>query len=183
MQRLRFPIGGLMAAVAAAAVNLAVIRAFDVNKPDALPHLFFVCGVTPMASILFLVALFSAPQAARGGRVSSFALGFEALGWVAVFAFVAIYSIKPAAILAFTEWTGRWTRPVLVPLFEHSPMWAQLSAELGVGIVLFSLPELIVALGGGWLAWKIGLTVRFEIGGKRAVVGVPVELCGQEVSP
>ncbi len=102
---------------------------------------------------------------------------------MAVFAFVAIYSIKPATILAFTEWMGRWTRLLLVPLFEHSPMCIPLAAELGVGIVLFSLPELIVALVGGFLAWKIGLTVRFEIGGKRAVVGVPVELCGQEVSP
>ena len=49
---LRFAIAGLMAAVGVVAFNLAVIRSFDENNPNALPHLFFVCGVMPMASLL-----------------------------------------------------------------------------------------------------------------------------------
>ena len=34
--------------------------------------------------------------------------------------------------------------------------------ELGAGVVIFSLPQLLVALLGGWLTRKLGLTVRFE---------------------
>ena len=47
----RFAIAGLMAAVAAVALNFALIRAFDENNPNSLPYLFFVCGVMPMATI------------------------------------------------------------------------------------------------------------------------------------
>ncbi len=162
MKRLRFPIAGMMGAVVAVAINLAVMRSFDENKPDALPHLFFACGVMPMASLLVLVGLAAVPNLMRGGRLSPFAFGFETLGWLSVFVFVTVYSITPATLLAFTEWTGTWTRPVFIPLLEHSARWVQISAELGFGAVWFSLPELIIALAGGWLARKAGLTVRFE---------------------
>ena len=37
-----------------------------------------------------------------------------------------------------------------------------ISAELGFGMIIFSLPELVIALLGGWLAWAVGITVRFE---------------------
>ena len=156
MKRPRFPIAGLMAAVAAVAINLAVIRSFDETKTDSLPHLFFACGVMPMASVLFLVALFSAPNLMRGGRFSPFVLGFEAFGSVAVFAFVTVYSIAPSAPLVFAEWIGTWTRPVLEPLFRGSPGWVQLSLELACGAVLFSLPQVFIALLGGSLARKAG---------------------------
>ncbi len=162
MKSARFPIAGLMAVVAAIAINLTVMRSFDPNKPDALPHLFFACGVMPMSTILVLVVLFSTPSLRGGGGFSSFALGFEAFGWAAIFAFVTLYSIVPSALLTFTEWIGQWTRPVLVPLLEPAPGWVQLAAELGTAAVLFSLPELVIALFGGSLARKVGLTLRFE---------------------
>jgi hypothetical protein len=162
MKSARFPIAGLMAVVAAIAINLTVMRSFNESKPDSLAHLFFACGVMPMASVLVLIALFSTPSLVRGDRFSPFALGFEAFGWLAVFAFVTIYSIAPSAILVFTDWTGRWTRPILVPLFQGSPGWVQMSLELGTAAVLFSLPELVIALFGGSLARKLGLTLCFE---------------------
>ncbi len=162
MKRARFPIAGLMAVVAAIAINLSVLRSFNQSSPDFLGHLFFACGVMPMASVLFLVGLFSARNLVRGDRFSPFALGFEAFGWVAIFAFVTIYSIAPWALLAFTEWIGTWTRPVLEPLFQGSPGWVQLSVELGFGAVLFSPPQLVIALFGGWLARRLRITLRFE---------------------
>jgi hypothetical protein len=170
MKRARFPIAGLMAAVAAIAINLAVMRSFDETKPESLPHLFFACGVTSMASLLILVGLASLPNLVRGGRLSPFVFGFETLGWVAVFAFVTVYSMTPASLLAFTEWIGTWTRPILIPLTEHSPRWVQMSAELGFGTVLFSLPELIIALLGGWVARKVRLTARLELGAMERAV-------------
>ena len=57
MKQPRFAIAGMMAGVAAAALNLAVVRSFNPNKPESLSHLFFACGVMPMASVLILVAL------------------------------------------------------------------------------------------------------------------------------
>ena len=113
----------------------------------------------PMASVLFLVGSFSARNLMRGDRFSPFALGFEAFGWVAIFAFVTIYSIAPSALLNFTEWIGASTKTVLEPLFQGSPAWVQLSVELGFGAVLFFAS----AVGhseffGGWLAQETGVT-------------------------
>jgi hypothetical protein len=152
-----------MAAVAAVAINLAVMRSFDETRPDSLSHLFFASGVVPVGSVLLLLALFSAPNLARGGWLSPFVLGFETLGSVAVFAFITCYSMIPSAILEFTEWTGAWTRPILIPLFAGSPRWVQISIELGFGVIWFSLPQLMVALLGGWLNRKLGLTLRFDL--------------------
>ena len=118
MRRPRFPIAEMMAFVLAVAVNLAVMRAFEGDSAESLPHLFFACGVMPMASILALVGLLSTPNLVRGGRLSPYVFGFEASGWLAVFAFVTSYALAPSALLAGTAWIGDWTRPVLVPLFE-----------------------------------------------------------------
>jgi hypothetical protein len=163
MKRPRFLIAGLMAAVAAVAVNLAVMRAFDETRPESLSHLFYACGVMPMASILILVALFSAPNVLRGGKLSPFSLGFEAVGWAVVFAYVTCYSLAPSVVFASAEYIGRYTRPVLTPYTADSPRWLAMAFELGVGAVIFTVPELIVALLGGWLTQRFGLTARFEV--------------------
>ncbi len=57
---------------------------------------------------------------------------------------------------------GAYTRPVFVRYFADSPPWVGMPLELGFGAVIFSLPQLAVALFGGWLNRKFGLTVRFE---------------------
>jgi cobalamin synthase len=166
VRRPRFPIAGLMAAVAAVAVNLAVMRSFDDSEADPLPHLFFACGVIPMASVLIVLALFSAPNVARGGRLSPYVFGFEGLGWVAVGAFIAFYSIARSTLLATTESTGAR----ISALFEGLPSWVQSSLALGIATVWCSLPQLTVAMFGGWLARRLGITVRFELGGMEPAV-------------
>lgn len=162
MKPLRFPISGLMAAVAAVALNFAVIRWFDENSPNGLPYLFFACGVMPMASFLILAAVFSAPRLLRGDRLPSFVLGFEGVGWVMVFAFITWCSLAPTRLMGAVELIAVHIRPDFSGYLVDSPRWVAIGLELGFGIVIFSLPQLIVALIGGLLARKLGLTCRFE---------------------
>jgi hypothetical protein len=133
--------------------------------------LFYACGVLPMASILILVAFFSAPNRLRGGDLSPFVLGFEALGWAVVFAYVTCYSLAPSVVFASAEQIGQYTRPALAPYATDAPRWLALAFELGIGAVIFTVPELVVAVLGGWLTHWFGLTARFELRRRRLVPG------------
>jgi hypothetical protein len=163
MKRARFPIAGLMAAVGAVAINLAVWRSINFNNaPNGLSHFFFACGVMPMASLLILVALMSAPTLMQGGRVSPFVVGFEASGWTVVLAFVTCYSVAPLVLLGYAELIGTHTRPVFERYLADTPAWVGMYIELAAGVIIFAPPQLLVALLGGWLTRKLGLSVRFE---------------------
>ncbi len=162
MKRLRFSIARLMVIVVAIAIDLAVIRAFDVSNPNSLPSLFFISGVMPMATTLFVIAIVSARRILRGDWLAPFVVGYEAFGWLAVFAFVTLYSIAPSAILDFvSNQIGFRTRPSLAPLLDGKPEWVGMLVEFGAVTVIFSLPQLTIALFGGWLFRKLGLTLRF----------------------
>ncbi len=159
MKRARFPIAALMAAVVAVAINLAVWRSIELTSVDGgMSHFFFACGAMPMASLLILVALPRAASVMRGDPVSPFLLGFEASGWATVFAFVTCSSIAPSVLLRFVELIGPYTRPVFERYLADTPSWAGLYIELGLGVIIFSPPQLLVALVGGWLTRKLGLT-------------------------
>jgi hypothetical protein len=163
MKQARFPIALLMAAVAAVAINLAVWRSIDLtNANGGLSHFFFASGAMPMASLLLLVALISARNVMRGGPVAPFLVGFGALGWAVVFAFITCYSVAPSVLLGYAEIIGAYTRPVFERYLADSPNWVGLYIELGAGVIIFSLPQLLIALFGGWMTRKLGLTVRFE---------------------
>ena len=157
------PIAGLMGAVVAVAVNLAVIRSLiDQNSPESAPHFFFAFGILPMSSLLIVVALISAPNLRRGRSPSPFLFGFEVSGWAAVFAFLTCYSIATSRLMGFLEAIAGLLRPIIVPYAQAAPSWAQMSIELGFATALFSLPQLLIALLGGWLIARSGFTIRFE---------------------
>ena len=162
-ERSALSIAGSMAAVGAVAFNLAVIRSFDENNPDSLPHLFFVCGVMPMASLLLLVALISAPKLWRGRLLHSSSALKPRVGR-AVFAYIACgHPLRPMVLMAATEWIGGATRdPFSCVTFRTAAPGLGWRLELGFGAVIFSLPQLVVALFGGSLNSKLGMTVRFE---------------------
>jgi hypothetical protein len=163
MKRANFSIAGVMMAVVVVAINLAVWRSIDLTSgADGLSHFFFACGVMPMASLLILVALNSAPTLMREGRVSPFVVGFEALGWAAVFGFITCYSVVPSALLAYAELFGQYTRPVFARYTEGLPSSVGLYIELAAGLIIFAPPQLLIALFGGLLTRKLGLTARFE---------------------
>jgi len=175
MKRLRFPIAGLMPAVVLVAINLAVWRSFEENSSEMLPHLFFASGVMPMASILILVALSSVKSLVRGGRLSPFVVGFEAVGWAVVFAFITCYSVAPSVLLGYAGYFGAYTRPIFdryFPDVSGLPTRIGVMDELGLGAVIFSLPQLAASVLGGWLTRKIGLTARFELEGRAPAVPV-----------
>jgi hypothetical protein len=163
MKRVRFPIAGLMAAVALVAVNLAVWRSIELTLADGgISAFFFACGTVPVASVLFLVALMSLPRLVRGERALPFVVGFEAVGWALVFAFITCYSVAPWALLGYAELIGPYTRPVFQRYIAFAPTWIGLQVELCAGAVLFAVPQLLIALFGGCLTRKLGLSVRFE---------------------
>ncbi len=149
MKRPRFAIAGLMAAVAAVAINLAVIR--------SRPNFFFACGVMPMASILVLLALVSAPKFVRGGWLSPSALGFQSFGWLAVFGFIACLCLAPSALLGYSRLFGPYLSLFFAPLMRGVSRSGANAFEFAACTVIFTLPELVIALFGGCLlaSWKL----------------------------
>jgi hypothetical protein len=162
MKRYRFPLVGLMAAVALVAINLAVIRAFSGYVGAALPLMYFACGVVPMASLLIMVAALNAPRFVRGESLRPFVVGFEALGWSAVFVFITCYSVVPSLLVTLIEVIGQYTRPFFARYLTDSPNWLGLLVEFVSADSIFSSPQLLTAVLGGWLTHKLGLTIRFE---------------------
>ena len=160
-----FPIAGLMAVVAAVAINLAVWRSFDENRPDSLPHLFFACGVMPMASLLILVGLALGSEPGDGaGRLSPFAFGFES------FRLGGGLHVRHALFdrLRRRSWhspNGPGNGPDRSS-FRFSSIRRVGSDVRGAGLRgrYFSLPQLIMRLVGGWLRRRSGFTVRFDLG-------------------
>jgi hypothetical protein len=162
MKRFRFPLAWLMAAIVLVAINLAVIRAFTGYVGDPFPIIYFACGVAPMASLLVMVALLQTPKLIRGAAVPPFVVGFEALGWTAVLLFITSYSVTPSLLQALINFIGTYTRPIFARYLSDTPNWLGLLIEFGACDIIFSSPQLLLALSGGWLTHKLGLTMRFE---------------------
>jgi hypothetical protein len=158
MAPLRAPILGLMGAVMACAVNFAVMRSIDSKSQYALGHFMFATGILPMASVLILLGVMSLGRR----RLAPFVFGFELAGWVVVFAFLTLYSVAMTDLLRGVGVIGDTIRPIAGPWFEKAPSWAANLAECIVATVLFTIPELLVALLGGWLLARFGYTVRLE---------------------
>lgn len=96
-------------------------------------------------------------------------IGFEALGWAAVFTFVTWYSIAEQTVIA-CAYNGLDValQPVVYRVLQDAPHWAMGLVERGCVAALFSLPQLLFALLGGWLARRVGLTARFTLAPDRA---------------
>jgi len=162
MTRPHVSIAGLMAAVAAVAVDVTVWRSIYASGSNSQSAFFYACGVLPLASLLIMVGLFSLPGLLREGRLSPFVFGFEAVGWVVVFAFISWYSIAEHAVIGYASAIAAPIRPLIFSYFETAPDWAKFCGEFGFATVLFSLPQLLLALLGGWAAGYYGFSARFE---------------------
>ena len=118
MRRPRLPIAGLMAGVALAAVDLAIVRSIVANGLNSESGLFYVCGILPAASLLVLVAVLALAGARRDGLISPFVVGFELTGWAAVLAFLTFYSVFQGSLIAVIEPIAGWATPTLQELIQ-----------------------------------------------------------------
>jgi hypothetical protein len=166
-----------MAAVAGCAVNLSVMRSFDPHSTESLPHFLFACAILPMASLLILSALVAALALfrQRQGLLPSFLVGFQMAGWAAVFSFLTLYSVATSVVLKSTGAIGELIRPTIGPLLDAAPTWALAFIEIGFATVVFTLPQLVLALLGGWFARRSGLTACFEWGGVDSASQQPID--------
>ena len=147
MAHVRFSISTLMFVVLVIAFNLYAGGPF--YGPNGMEWLALLSsGAVPMASILAvgLVVLLKKPSGPPGGR--RFLSGFETFGAAALFFYIACALLFPEAIhrkladlLMRFIWTGR-------PLFSWSLM------------ALCLLPQLLVALLGGWLNTRYRIVRR-----------------------
>jgi hypothetical protein len=136
----RFRIAWLMVVVAFVALDLGAIRGlFGVR--DTFAELVLV-GVLPMANILAAVAILGAVR--RG--FPPFLVGFEVFGAAAMLACLAWAWLSPDALTVYLV----GILLLVVRLFR--------TESFGVGLVnytiagvLLSLPEVVLALLGGWL--------------------------------
>jgi hypothetical protein len=40
------------------------------------------------------------------------------------------------------------------------PTWVALTVEYGLPALVFTVPELLIALGGGWMTTKLGIVIE-----------------------
>jgi hypothetical protein len=163
VKRYRGSMAAMMGAVAMVALDFSVMHSFDPSGTDSLPHLLFATGVMPVVSLLVLVGLIALPRVVRTGELGPFLIGFEAFGCAAVFAFVTFYSIATRSFMNGAEAIAASCRPFFVSYAGELPEWAGVFLEFGLATVLFSVPQVLVALLGGWLARRIGIRARFEL--------------------
>ncbi len=175
ISRSRVSIAGMMAAVAAVAINAAVMRSVYATGSFSQFAFIYACGVLPMTSLLILALVGSAPSVLRGGSLSPFVVGFEAVGWSVVYAFISWYCVDANGIVDCTHAiasfvSGESVPPwiyVEVPFDLEPPNRTEAALAFGFSVGLYSLPQLVPAILGGWLTRKLGLTARFECEGTR----------------
>jgi len=145
-----------------AAINLSVMRSWDSGRADDKPHYLYATGVLPMASVLIFVAAVSIRNLPRRGRISPFATGFLAAGSLAVFGFVTALSLDTQGLREVGHGLLILAMPFLRPLFERPPIETQVTVECLIVGFVFTIPQLLFGLLGGWLARWLGVTVRLD---------------------
>ena len=188
MAKLRIPLVALMGAVAIIALDMAIFSSlyrsnpFLVLSPGVHVQLFvFAFGVLPLASLLIFVALVRLPHIVLRRVDAPFFFGFEVFGWGTIFLFILIAALSPKSVAAYFESMFRVADLILVPLARSfnsqakRPLWLDMVLEwifeAGPLTLFFAVPEVLFALLGGWVARKIGISVRVEL--RRAVPTQP----------
>jgi hypothetical protein len=190
MPRLRCSLGLLAAIVAVLALDLAVIRSLTrTSAPGSNQWLYMVpvdgthwlsfvgiaLGVLPMATVLVPLTISHAWTIRRGSPVSTFWFGFVAFGWLSVFLFMVIADLSPPAIHGYLGWSGSLISPAITVFLGDSPPELLLqSMELILVFVDFGLPEVVIALLGGWLVARSGSRIQVVRSAPGANLFVPV---------
>ncbi len=177
MRRLRFSMIHLMAVLAVLALDMAVIRSLNRYIPGSngllylvpidgikwIPFATFALGVLPMASLLVLVTI-SQLMAIRGtGDVSPSCFGFLAFGCLSIFLFMCGASLSPPALQDCLLRITGVINPAILAVNGNKPTWLLERIYEALDILIFTLPELAIAMGGGWLTGRWGSRVRAEM--------------------
>lgn len=149
----RVSVGAGMAAMIVIAIDCVAMRSIN-QRPDYATELvkLVVLGTLPMANVLTVGIV----RLMRDGRRSTrFLRGFVAAGCGALAAYVACLLLGPNWL-----WLDWYAVPVLDVISEASglgtsPLWADIE-EVVLAPFLLLLPQLVVALAGGWVVQKIG---------------------------
>jgi hypothetical protein len=156
----RFRIAWLMVAVAIAGLNLGAIRAM-LAPGLGVRGGSLVVGALPMVNVLVAGMLI----ARQRPRSRPFLRGFEAFGTMALALFVVL------AISFHREVVMRYVQPVLDPInrrMENSPPLVSIPVRASVGVVLLVLPQMALALIGGFVSRRLTSTVRISRRSDRA---------------
>ena len=175
MRNLRFSILNLSIVLAVFALDLAVIRSLTRSQPGSTnTHLYlvpidathsmmfasFALGVLPMTSLLVPATIRQGIRIRRTGTASAPWIGFTTFGWLAVFAFMSLAALSPPAIQSYLLGISEALSPVEQAIIGANPAsWLLDAIEWLLCIVAFLLPELAVALAGGWLIGRSGRCV------------------------
>lgn len=151
----QFSIARLMAAVAMIAF---VCLAYHIDLTDhrvwRLGH-EYVIGVVPMASLLLFGLLVAGSDLWRRGECHPFAVGFELAGWASLFFYVSFMAIN-------FENGRRWLDVILPTtqwFFRRSALIYADYDVLAFQTLLFFIPELVLAVIGGWATTSLNVCV------------------------
>ena len=154
MKPLRFSIAWIMTIVVVAAIDLATIRWLLVT--DSAIGELILFGSMPMASIL----LFGLPSLVRAlvgrGKICPFLMGFEAVGWAFLLVYAGSVTLYPDSIAVNLSKAFE-----LLPIDYNTPFW-QSWQGIFCDMLFLLIPQLVVALIGGWLnqAFKIRISIE-----------------------
>lgn len=156
----RFSIAWIMAIIVVAAVDLAAIRALDGTQ--TVIGALIIIGSMPMASILML----GIPNLVRGstGRstVRPFLVGFEAVGWMVLLVYTGSAIVFAESVAGAVDLSARFLMSLIGwdTANESDPAWQLVG--LFVVVLLLLLPQLFVALVGGWLNQRFKIRIAIE---------------------
>lgn len=176
----RASIAALMGAVVIIAVNASVFRTLLHQEPysgtfaaPGLHPLVHVCGLLPLGSLLVMVALLRVPEVVRRQADAPFFFGFSGFGWASILGFVLICDLAPGRIGQAIDLGFQLVSVTLAPVLSRlvspdvasqpGPAWLENASEIGIISLVLSGPELLLALVGGWLFRKSGISLRIEM--------------------
>jgi hypothetical protein len=141
----RFSIALLMAVVFFVAADFAIVKAYWWTSG---PQVAIAVTTLPMINLLLLAL----PRVEAGREGRRFWAGFEVAGWIMVLIFGACNWIFLDDFLAPIEWIDRqrW-------FARNSP--AGNAFIISCGVVIYTAPQLLAAMIGGWLAMGYRLVI------------------------
>jgi hypothetical protein len=144
-----------MVAVAVAAFGFSAFR-IDLGdwKVYRIWH-EYVIGVVPMACVLTYGLFIGCSDLLRRARCHPFLVGFEVFGWASLFALASFMAVNFETQFRLLD--------RLDPLTQYALQTSTLEYKdpkiLTFHVIVIGLPELIVALIGGWVTNSLGIVV------------------------